>query len=234
MEIGLLKSKIETKLLQSYKDRTFESEIKKFKSLVLEDSSLSKAFYIYDELTKEKGFKNEFAEEYLQECSEIYNRIKFNKKNLQKLDSWVNGITCENSYQDLDVYLNKKTLVIEDILKSRDKIISGLTSKKNIVESVKISIEQMASVANESIKNYLGTLKEDSIKEINKYISLSEQEIKTKYNVISELVVEKLEKLSTNSDDTTKKAISETIEKIKKDEINYASLFKIKTLNENL
>ena len=50
MKFGLLKSKIESKLIESYRTNKFKTDIKLFKQLVLEDSSVSKTFYLYDEL----------------------------------------------------------------------------------------------------------------------------------------------------------------------------------------
>ena len=49
MEFGILKSKIETKLTESYNNKNFDSEIKKFKKYILEESltadvSLIKAY----------------------------------------------------------------------------------------------------------------------------------------------------------------------------------------------
>ena len=82
MEFGILKSKIETKLTESYNNKNFDSEIKKFKKYILEDKNISKAYYIYDELSKQKGFNPTFAEEYLEECQEIFSQIKFDKNKI--------------------------------------------------------------------------------------------------------------------------------------------------------
>lgn len=234
MEIGLLKSKIETKLINSYKNQTFQEEIKKFKNLVLEDSSISKAFFIYDELSNKKGFNPNFAEEFLNECCEIYSRIKFNSKNLKKVENWVKSIQSENFYKDIDMFLNKNTLVIEEIILSRDRIIESLSTSKNAKSLINLSLEQMTSAANKSIENYLGKIDVEQISEIKKYTSLSQEEVEKRFEVISEMVLEKLEKLSNESDKETKEKINETINKIKSEEVNYATLYKLKNLNETL
>lgn len=234
MEIGLLKSKVETKLIDSYKNQTFQEEIKIFKSLVLEDSSISKAFYIYDELSKKRGFNPNFAEEYLNECCEIYSRVRINDKNLKKVENWVKNIQCENYYKDIDTFLNKNTLVIENIISSRDRIIKNLSTSKNTQTLINLSLEQMTKAANNSIENYLGKIDVEQISEIKKYTSLPQEEIQKRFEVISEMVLEKLEKLSEQSDRDTKERINETITKIKSEEVNYATLYKLKNLNETL
>ena len=56
MKFGLLKSKIEKNLLESYSKGKLAEEIKIFKKLVLENKTLSRLYYLYDELNSNKGF----------------------------------------------------------------------------------------------------------------------------------------------------------------------------------
>lgn len=234
MEFGLLKSKIETKLVESYKTNTFNSEIKTFKKLVLESEPIRMAYHIYDELSKQKGFDKEFADDYITECIDIYNRIKLTNDNLNKLNEWVKDIKVENQYNDIDIVLNKNTYIIENIIKSRQNIMSNLTSKQVQTEHINIPLDKMVEVANTTIKNYLENLEESDLEQIKKYSSLNESEISKRYEVLSEMVIEKLETLSKNSDTETKNKINETISKIKNDTINSVSLLKLRSLNESL
>ena len=234
MEFGLLKSKIETKLVESYKTNTFNSEIKTFKKLVLESEHIRMAYHIYDELSKQKGFDKEFADDYITECIDIYNRIKLTNDNLNKLNEWVKDIKVENQYNDIDIVLNKNTYIIENIIKSRQNIMSNLTSKQVQTEHINIPLDKMVEVANTTIKNYLENLEESDLEQIKKYSSLNESEISKRYEVLSEMVIEKLETLSKNSDTETKNKINETISKIKNDTINSVSLLKLRSLNESL
>ena len=234
MEFGLLKSKIETKLVESYKTNTFNSEIKTFKKLVLESEPIRMAYHIYDELSKQKGFDKEFADDYITECIDIYNRIKLTNDNLNKLNEWVKDIKVENQYNDIDIVLNKNTYIIENIIKSRQNIMSNLTSKQIQTEHINIPLDKMVEVANTTIKNYLENLEESDLEQIKKYSSLNEGEISKRYEVLSEMVIEKLETLSKNSDTETKNKINETISKIKNDTINSVSLLKLRSLNESL
>lgn len=234
MEFGLLKSKIDKKLTESYSNETFNKEIKNFKKLVLENTDISKAYHIYNELSKNKGFEKEFADDYLDECVELFNRIKFNQKSISLLESWVGKVKCENEYKDIDTLFGKNTLVIENIINSKNRILSNLTTKVSEPEVVKIPLDQVVEVANNALKNYLESLNESELKDIKKYMSLSESELKTRYEMLSEMVVEKLESLSNESDEDVKKSIKETINKIQTENVDSISLLKLKSLNENL
>lgn len=92
----------------------------------------------------------------------------------------------------------------------------------------------MVEVANKTLKTYLDDINESDLKEIKKYTSLSQSDLDKRYDVVSEMVIDKLETLSSNSDLQTKTKINETIEKIKTDKVDSVSLFKLKSLNETL
>ena len=71
-KFGILKSKIENVLLESYKNDTFKDELKTFKKLVLENKNVSKIFYMYDELNFKKGLSESYSREYIHECITLY------------------------------------------------------------------------------------------------------------------------------------------------------------------
>ena len=77
---GLLKTKIENVLLESYANDTFKNELKTFKKLVIENKNISKLFYLYDELSSPKSLNESYCNEYINECIKIYentvNKIK--------------------------------------------------------------------------------------------------------------------------------------------------------------
>ena len=85
MKFGILKSKIEKKLSDSYMNESFKKEISTFKKLVLENESLSKAFHIYNELGEKKGYDDRFAEDFLEECVDLYNRLEVEEKSIYLL-----------------------------------------------------------------------------------------------------------------------------------------------------
>jgi hypothetical protein len=234
MEFGLLKSKIETRLVESYKNKTFNKEIKTFKKLVLEDKEISKIYHLYNELSKEKGFKESFAEDFLDESISLYNLVKVNPKKILRLENWVKGIKCENQYKDIDTVFSKNTFIVENIISAKNNIISNLTKKESKSEPIKIPLNKMVEVANTTLKNYLSNLNESELKEIQKYATLSQDDLNQRYEFLSEMVIEKLEKISNESELEVKNRIQETVTKIKSDKVDSLSLLKLKGLNENL
>lgn len=234
MEFGVLKSKIEKKLTESYSNNNFNKAIKTFKDVVLNDPNISRAYHIYNEISKSKGFEKKFAEDYVNECIDIFNRINFSKKSISLLESWISGVKCENHYKDIDTIFNKSTLVIENIIESKNKVISNLTIKESTSELINIPLEKIVEVANENLKNYLLDLNESELNQVKKYLTLPKDEISKRYDVLSELAIEKLENMLSESDKETNEKITETISKIKNDTVDSISLIKLKTLNENL
>ena len=192
------------------------------------------SYHLYEELSKEKGFIKEFAEDYLDECVSLYSQNTINKTSLRKLNEWVKNVKCENNYSDIDTVLSKNTFIIENIIKEKQNIVKRLTSKKVEVEQVNIPLEKMVEVANNTLSNYLNTLNEEDLVTIKKYSALNEDELSKRYEVLSEMVIEKLEKLTKTSEKEVVSQINETISKIKNDKIDSVSLIKLKTLNESL
>lgn len=234
MEFGLLKSKIEKHLLESYRKDTFGEEIKIFKKIVLENKQLSKVFYLYDELNKNKGFDKSFAEEFLKESVEVFEKNKPSKKDIEILEWWVGDVDCQNDYNNIDVYLNKNDVVIENIINSKKQIIESLTKKEVKKEHVKLPIEKIVEVSNQTIQNYLNNLSESERNEIKKVISLNEEELKMKFDTLSEITINKLNQIKESSDDETKKSIDEVMKKIEKEEVSHINYVKLKELNLSL
>ena len=234
MEFGILKSKIEKKLEESYSQKQLNSEIKKFKKFVVENTEISKAFHLYNELSAVKNFDKSFAEDFVNECVDLYSRISFDKNSISTLEEWVKDIKTENIYKDIDVVLTKNTLVIENIINSKKRIIENLSQTDKKTETVNLPIEKIYEVAQENLKKYLSELNESDLSQIKKYLTLSESELQKRYDVLSEMVIEKLENMSQTSDRETTNKITETINKIKADKVSSINLLKLKTLNENL
>jgi hypothetical protein len=234
MEFGLIKSKAEKKLNDSYLDGTFKEEILNFKKLILNNESLSKAFHIYNELNENKGFSERFAEDYLEECIDLFDRLEVDEKSYFLLENWVRDVKCENNYKMIDNVLNKTSVLIEERINSKSKILENLQKQKNKKEIINIPIEKMVSLANENIKKFLSQLNESDLNEVKKYNSLSKNDLKIRYNFLSEMVMEKLNNISQSSDKETKERINETIKKIETQEINSLNLFRLKNLNDTI
>lgn len=235
MKIGILKSKVEKFLVESMSNNTFKSEIKTFKSLVLEDKDIAKAFYIYDVLDRKRGMLKEDASSLIDECIRQFEKLNLTTKKLTKLNSWVKGVTInENSYKQIDNVLDTDNILLESILESKKSLIKKITSSEKKVEMSNLPLEKVYEVAENTTKNFLMDLSEQELKTLNKYLTLSEGEIQNKYSVISEMTIEKLEEMKDVSDSETKSKIDETINRIKSDAPNQINLVRLKKLFNTL
>lgn len=238
MKFGLLKTKIETLLTESYKKNTFKNEIKTFKILVLENKKISKLFQIYNELNSNKGLDDSMANDYINECIKIYENSvnKISNKELTILENWVKNINVKNEYETLDNLFSNDITILEKKISSR-KVIKESISKKPIQKTndvVKLPISTMINVANKTISSYIEKLDESQKQELKNLLTTPETELNTNFNVVKKEVLNKLNSLKEDVDTETKNRINETIEKVSSEECNVLTYVKLKSLKENL
>ena len=235
---GLLKTKIENVLLESYSNDTFKNELKTFKKLVIENKNISKLFYLYDELSSPKSLSESYCVEYINECIKIYENTvnKLKQSDVKQLSTWVGNKITENNYTDIDTLFSSDVLTIESKIKSR-KIISESLRKLPITktEGIDLPLSTMVSVANKTIKNYIDGLNESDKKELMTLLSEDYSTLNEKYNTIKESVVNKLTEMKNSSTDSTMQLrLDETISKVVSEKYDKLTYFKLKSLKENL
>ena len=238
MKFGILKSKIENVLLESYKNNTFKDELKTFKKLVIENKNVAKIFYLYDELNTPKGLNESYSNDYINECIKIYENTvnKINQSDINQIVAWVGNKNVESNYTDIDTLLSNDVLTIESKIKSR-KIISESLRKLPITttKGIDLPLSTMVSVANKTIKIYIDGLNESDKKELINLLSEDDSSLTEKYITLKESVVEKLNNMKESSDDNSVKSrIDETLTKVLSEKFDKLSYFKLKGLNENL
>jgi hypothetical protein len=233
MKIGILKSKIETLLTESMSNNTFKKEILKFKNLVLEDKNIAKSFYLYDTIDNKKGLTQDEAHEFVNECVRQFEKIKLDSNKIKTLQKWVTGIESKNLYEDIDTIFDE-TILIESIIKSKKNLISKMTQKEKKSEVVNVPLQQVYEVASKTTKDYLSNLSEEDLKTLNKYLTLTESEIVSKYDLLSEMTIEKLRPMINESDKETKEKINSVIDRISNEPKNQMSLMKLRQLYNSL
>ena len=239
MKFGILKTKIENVLLESYKNGSFKQELKTFKKLVLENKNINRLYYIYDDLSTNKGLSNELANDYINEMVTLYENTvnKIIPTDLKKVNDWVNNSsTVENNYDVIDNLLSNKVLNLESKIQSK-KIISETITKipVNQKDVVNVPISSMISMANKTISKHIEGLDESEKKEFNQLLSVDDTELEPKYSTIKESVVERLNTMYIqNHDHPTRKAINETIEKLSTEKYDKLNYYKLKNLHDNL
>jgi hypothetical protein len=238
MKFGILKSKVDRRLLESYSNQTFQKELKTFKKLVLENSNISKLFYLYDELKTNQGLNESVLEDYINECTKIYESTisKIKPQSIEKIKSWVKNTNSKNNYDDIDNLFSKNVLTIESKLKSKN-IIKESLSKTPVKKTVPINIpiSSMISVANNTIKHYIENLNEAEQKELIKFLNTDEKELKVKFENLKENVVNKLNVIKESEKDSDViTRIDETINTVSSEKYDKLNYFKLSDLNDNL
>jgi len=237
-KFGILKSKIEKLMLESYGNGTFKEQVKNFKLLVLENKNISKLFYLYDELNSKKGLSESVVDDYINECITIYENTvnKVKDSTVVNLNKWVYNVKSENNYSHIDDLFSSNVLNIESRIASK-KIIKESLKKKPIVnkETVNLPLSTMVNVANKTISNYIENLNESEKKELFDFLKKDDKELMVNFETLKEEVKEKLSQLKSSSDDSeTMDRINETIEKVDLEKYDKFSYFKLKNLRENL
>jgi hypothetical protein len=238
MKFGILKSKIENTLVESYKKNTFKKDMFVFEELILKNKNISKLFYLYDELNSNKGLNESIVNEYINQSVVLYENLinKINPNDLKEIQMWVGHIQCENNYKNIDDLFSTNVLTLENKIQSKKNIMESLikepTTKKEVVN---VSIKKMVEVANKTVSNYIDTLSESDKKELKSLLSSNDETIKESYFMLKGGVLSKLENLQeSEQDNDVILRIDETIEKIKNESFDKMSYFKLRKLNDNL
>ncbi len=238
IKFGILKSKVENVLLESYKNDTFKTEIQNFKKLVLENKNINKIFFLYDDLSSDKGLNESVINDYINECITIYENTinKIKQSDIDNLKKWVGNTKAENIYESIDNLFSTDILTIESRINSKKLISESLKKQpKKVQETVNVPLTSMVNIANKTISTYIQNLEESDRKELTDLLTTSDEELQTSYETIKENVISKLTQMKLNeSDSTTKETINETISKVSSEKYDKLTYFKLKSLNENL
>ena len=236
---GLLKSKIEHVILESYKNNTFKSEMVNFKKYVLENKNIAKLFYLYDELNENKGYTTDVANEYINESVKVYENTvnKIKQTDLNNVKSWVGKVKCDNLYESIDNVLKLDILNIEKRVLAKKQLTESLTKKvvKNNNQVTNLPISTMVNIANKSISQYVDNLTESEKKELTNLLSKDDKVLTDEFNTMKESVVTKLSTLKESESDTLVKGkLQETIDRVSKENYSKLEYYKLKGLFENI
>jgi len=238
MKFGLIKSKIENLLTESYKKNSFKDTLFVFKELVLENKNISKLYYLYDELSSNKGLNESIASELINQSIVVYENTinKISKKNLEELNLWVGHIKSNNNYKNLDNLFSTSVLTLENKIKSKKIILENLKTSPEQTETVKkLPVEKLVNVANKTLSNFINSLNEESKKTLTKILSEDENKLKLKYELIKEDVLDKLEDIKKNETDSdVLKTIDETLNRLQNENFDRISFFKLQELNRSI
>jgi hypothetical protein len=232
MTFGQIKSTIENSLIESYQnEKDFKKSLKEFKHNVLSNKTMSKIYSLYDQLSTPQNLSESDAKDFLEEGINLIQKLLLNIKLPSTLIENV-----ENKYYHIDsiVYLNK--LDLHERINSKKSIIKLLTSNNGTLkESINIPLKSMVSIANQTLKNYIDTLDENSKKEFFLIISEDTASLEIKFETIRESAVTKLQTILEKEEEFEMKTkLSETIDRLKNEKFDQMNFLKIKNLEESL
>jgi hypothetical protein len=239
MEFGLLKTKIEESLSNSYNRRTLKKDMFVFNELVLENRNVAKLYFLYDELSNNKGLNENLATEFINESVKMYNQITkgISKTNLNELQMWVGHLKCENKYKYIDNLFSKTIVSLEDKLKSKSFVMESLQKEKQTNESsqIKLPLNKVVDVANKTVNDYLSKLDENEKKDLLKVLKEDESKLEIEFDVLKESVVSRLSNLKKEEkEEDVINTINETISKVEKETFSRDTYLKLKKLNNNI
>jgi hypothetical protein len=240
---GKIKTSIENTAIEMANKPEFKRFIFEFNSMVLNNKDISELYFIYDDLSTNKGLDQDLANDYINESIE-YSQvlIESQSKNMGRLSSWIdswNESTDNNHYTDIDnAIYNAGIRNLEFILESKKNIKNIIIAEevKNVVtETYNIPLSSMVKVANDNLKKEVGNLNENDRKELDDILTLTLDEVKQEMSELKEIVVKGLKTTLTESKDgDLNNTIQNTINKITESKVDHYNLYKLRQLNSGL
>ena len=241
VKFGILKTKIETLLLESYSNNTFKNEIKTFNKLVLSNKNISKLFYLYDELNSNKGLSESIAKEFVFESITLYENLinKVQNKDIKLIIDWVSKTKVNNQYENIDNLLGRSddVLNLENKIKNKKIVVENLQKEPYCENNtnINIPIKSMLSIANKTYSEYINNLTESEQKEVIGLLKMDESTLERTFNELRDDAIVKLALLTVNeSDESVRTTINETIDNIKIKTPDRLELVKLRSLIDKL
>jgi hypothetical protein len=234
---GELKSKVETCLTESYKNKNLKRDLFVFEQLVLKNKNIAQVFFLYDELSSNKGLSESVANEFINQSITAYENLvnKIDTKHIKELKSWVGHIQCENVYQNVDDLFSTNVLTLENKIKSKKVILETIKStSKDKKEVIKVPLKSMVNVANRTIENFISSLTESEQKELKTILSTPKETLVENYGKIKDEVVTKLNNQKSTSDTETSQTIEKVLSKLQTESFNELNYYKLVQLNSDL
>ena len=242
-KFGQIKSNIESLLTKSYGKNAFKTNMKSFKSHIIENEKLAEAYFLYDELSKKKGLSKDIVDDYVNECVEkIKGTLTTESDKLKEVNMWVSeGLKTDsdNNYTNIDTVVYSTSIKnLEKVLECKNtikKLLGETEEVTKVTESVNIPLSSMLKIATNTFNREYGDISEEEKKELKNLLSLSKTELTEEITISKGVVLKKLtEKVNESNDEDLNNRVNETINRINESEISLTSLYKLKQLEHGL
>lgn len=235
MKFGILKTLVETKLTESYKNSTFEKELLFFKKNILSNNDFKKKMFIYDKLNENVGIDKDSANFLIETLLEEFKKIKTDKKLESLIIEWTKDTKIKNSYEIIDTFIYSTVEKIDSKMSARKNIVESLmrSKKENKVIIPKVGFESFINLANKNVNKMLESLNQNEKEKIKEVLNNS-KDLENKFNDLKESVVKKIDTLIETSEKDLVQTLNETKQKVSKTQFSKIEYVKLMSLNEGL
>lgn len=235
MKFGILKTLVETKLTESYKNSTFEKELLFFKKNILSNNDFKKKMFIYDKLNENVGIDKDSANFLIETLLEEFKKVKTDKKLESLIIEWTKDTKIKNLYETIDTFIYSPVDKIDLKISARKNIVESLmrNKKENKVVIPKVGFESFINLANKNVNRMLESLSEKEKNKIKEVLT-NPKDLENKFNELKESVVKKIDGLIGTSEKELVKTLNETKNKISNTEFSKIEYIKLMSLNEGL
>ena len=236
MRFGVIKTLVENKLVESFKNDTLKIDMYNFNNKLLKDKTFVKMMSIYDNLNENKGLDKETSNYMVDDMVSEFKNLNLSESTSKFIKSWTKDLVLENKYETIDDLLYGDLIRPEKKSIAKKKIVESLTKTKTIVEnkSPKVPISSLVKIANTTAEKYLENLSESEKKQVKEILTSKEENLNGKFNELKESAVQKIDSLISESDEELKTVLIETKERITNSTPSKKEYIKLLNLTQNL
>jgi hypothetical protein len=235
MKFGILKTKIENKLVESFKNNTLKEDLNYFRKNILSDKDFCKMMSVYDNLSENKNVDKETATFIVDDLVSEFKKIKLKESTKKYIDKWTKNITETSNYSLIDNLLYLGINEIDEKTKSKKLVIESLTKKQvDKKDSPKLPISMILNVANQKANEFLQNLDESDRTKVLEIIKLDDSSLNENFEKLKESTLSKIDGLINESEGELKNTLIETKNRISISESNKKEYIKLLDLNKSL
>jgi hypothetical protein len=235
MKFGILKTKIENKLVESFKNNTLKEDLNYFRKNILSDKDFCKMMSVYDNLSENKNVDKETATFIVDDLVSEFKKIKLKESTKKYIDKWTKNITETSNYSLIDNLLYLGINEIDEKTKSKKLVIEYLTKKQvDKKDSPKLPISMILNVANQKANEFLQNLDESDRTKVLEIIKLDDSSLNENFEKLKESTLSKIDGLINESEGELKNTLIETKNRISISESNKKEYIKLLDLNKSL
>ena len=236
MRFGVIKTLVENKLIESFKQDSLKTDMRLFNRKLLKNKDFCKMMSIYDNLNENKGLDKETSRYLVDDLFFEFNKLKLSEQTLKFIKSWTKDIVVENKYEIIDNLLYIDLSNPEKKSLAKKSVVESLSKTKPIVEGKKsnVPISSLLKIANSTAEKYLDNLNESERNSVKEILTSNDENLKTKFTELKETAIQKIETIISESDEELTKVLVETKERLSNVKPSKKEYIKLLNLTQNL